>query len=228
MTVALYSVVFGTIFGSIAPKGDPSGLEAFSLYLLVAVIPWGFFATLTSMTTGAILGNSGLVRKVAFPRQALVISQVMFMFVQFTIEIALVALILLLAGSPALPWLPVVLVLMFLLACFAAGVGLVLGAATVYFRDLPYLWTIVTQVWFFLTPIVYTYESVEDKLNPALAKFIEWNPMTGFVTSFRRCLFDGTNPDVVLLAVLAAVSFTVLTAGAFVFAKLNRRLAEEA
>jgi ABC-2 type transport system permease protein len=86
-TVALYSFVFGKIFGSEAPVGDPSGIDQFSLYLLCAIIPWGFFATVTSMSTSAILGNAGLVRKVAFPRQALVISQVLFMMVQTSIEL---------------------------------------------------------------------------------------------------------------------------------------------
>jgi ABC-2 type transport system permease protein len=66
-------------------------LTAFGLYLLVGIIPWGFFSTVTNMSTGAILSNSGLVRKVAFPRQALVVSQVLFMLVQFSIELTLVS-----------------------------------------------------------------------------------------------------------------------------------------
>jgi lipopolysaccharide transport system permease protein len=227
-TVALYSFVFGRLFGSVAPTGSPSGLTQFSLYLLCGIIPWNFFSTVTNMSTGAILGNAGLVRKVAFPRQALVISQVLFMMVQSSIELGLVALILLIAGSPLLPWLPVLVLLLVLLAVFAAGIAMAISVLTVYFRDLPYLWTIVVQVWFFLTPIVYNYDSVEERLNGFARTIISWNPMTGFVRSFRHCLFDGTHPDFRVVAALALCSLLTFSAGSVVFVRFNRRLAEEA
>jgi len=227
-TVALYSFVFGSLFGSKAPTGDPSGLTQFSLYLLCGIIPWGFFATVTNMSTNAILGNAGLVRKVAFPRQALVIAQVLFMVVQTSIELTLVAAILLIAGSPLLPWLPFVLVLLALLAIFAAGIAMAVSVLTVYFRDLPYLWTIVTQVWFFLTPIVYSFESVEDKLNPVAARVVGWNPMTMFVRSFRHVIFDGRHPDFGTMGILSLVAAGSLSVGLTIFVRFNRRLAEEA
>lgn len=227
-TVALYSFVFGQLFGSVAPMGKPSGLTQFSLYLLCGVIPWGFFSTVTNMSTGAILGNSGLVRKVAFPRQALVLSQVLFMMVQASIELALVALILLVAGSPLLPWLPFVALLLCLLAIFATGISLAISVLTVYFRDLPYLWTIVIQVWFFLTPIVYDFDSVSNSLNGPTRAIITWNPMTGFVRSFRHCLFDGTHPDFLLVGGLALCAVASLLIGSSIFVRFNRRLAEEA
>lgn len=227
-TVALYSFVFGKLFGSVAPTGSPSGLTQFSLYLLCGIIPWNFFSTVTNMSTGAILGNAGLVRKVAFPRQALVVSQVLFMMVQSSIELALVAVILLIAGSPLLPWLPVVALLLCLLAVFAAGIALAVSVLTVYFRDLPYLWTIVIQVWFFLTPIVYNFDSVGERLNGPARAIISWNPMTGFIRSFRHCLFDGTHPDFLVVGGLALCSVVSLAIGLTVFVRFNRRLAEEA
>lgn len=227
-TVALYSFVFGSLFGSKAPTGNPSGLTQFSLFLLCAVIPWSFFSTVTNMSTSAILGNAGLVRKVSFPRQALVIAQVLFMMVQTSIELTLVATILLIAGSPVLPWLPFVVVLLVLLAVFAAGIAMAVSVLTVYFRDLPYLWTIVIQVWFFLTPIVYSYESVEDKLNPIAARLVAWNPMTLFIRSFRHALFDGRRPDLGALGILLLLAIASLSLGLSIFVKMNRRLAEEA
>lgn len=227
-TVALYSFVFGELFGSVAPTGNPSGLTQFSFYLLCGVIPWNFFSTVTNMSTGAILGNAGLVRKVAFPRQALVISQVLFMVVQSSIEFGLVAVILLIAGSPLIPWLPMVVFLLILLAIFAAGIAMAISVLTVYFRDLPYLWTIVIQVWFFLTPIVYNFDSVSERLNAPARTIITWNPMTGFIRSFRRCLFDGTHPDFLVVGGLALCSVASLALGSVVFVRFNRRLAEEA
>ena len=227
-TVALYAFVFGRLFGSVAPIGDPSGVDAFALYLLSGIIPWGFFATVTSMSTSAILGNSGLVRKVAFPRQSLVVAQVLFMAVQTSIELSLVAAILFIAGSPLLPWLPITVLLLLLLATFALGVSLCLSVLTVYFRDLPYLWTIITQVWFFLTPIVYNFESVKKKLGHIPRLIVGANPMTNFVRSFRYTLYDGRHPSLSVLALLLAYSLISVVVGTAVFSRLNRRLAEEA
>jgi ABC-2 type transport system permease protein len=150
------------------------------------------------------------------------------MMVQTSIELTLVAAILFVAGSPLLPWLPFVLILLVLLAVFAAGTAMAVSVLTVYFRDLPYLWTIVTQAWFFLTPIVYSYESVEEKLNPVAAHIVGWNPMTMFVRSFRHIMFDGTHPDFGTLGILFAIAAGSLAAGLSVFVKFNRRLAEEA
>ena len=99
---------------------------------------------------------------------------------------------------------------------------------TVYFRDLPYLWTIVTQVWFFLTPIVYSFESVEDKLNAVAARIGGWNPMTMFIRSFRHVMFDGRHPDFGTMGILSLIAAGSLLVGLFVFVRFNRRLAEEA
>ena len=67
----------------------------------------------------------------------------------------LLCIVLLIFGSPLLPWLPVLLLLMALLAMFTSGLALILAIGAVFFRDLKYLWTIVSQIWFFSTPVIY-------------------------------------------------------------------------
>ncbi len=68
---------------------------------------------------------------------------------------ALLLIVLLFAGSPFLPWLPLVVLTSILLALFATGIALAFSVLAVYFRDVSYLWAILIQVWFFATPIVY-------------------------------------------------------------------------
>ena len=91
----------------------------------------------------------------------LVFSNVLHACVQFAIEMALLGVVLLIAGSPFLPWLPVVVLTSVLLAVFGSGFALALSVLSVYFRDMNYLWAIVLQVWFFATPIVYPPELLE-------------------------------------------------------------------
>jgi ABC-type polysaccharide/polyol phosphate export permease len=226
-TVVTYSFVFGVLFDSNPPKGDPSGIELFAFFLLCALLPWNFFAAVTNGGMGILIQNAGLVRKVAFPRETLVLANVGQALVQFGIEMALLAVVLLVVGSPLIPWLPVTIFLMLLLSVFAAGFALALSALAVYYRDLSYLWGIFLQLWFFATPIVYDPSFADENLPSWAVSLLEANPMTAFVNAFRATMYDGTAPGLrgVLYCIgLAAASFAF---GWYVFGKLSRRFAEE-
>ena len=151
---------------SAGPVGENSGLTGFAWILLCAIIPWNFFAVVNNIGLTAITSNSGLVRRVAFPRETLVFSNVLFALVQFAIELVVLSgVLLIVAGAPILPWIPVAALLGILLAVFASGIGLALSALAVYFKDLTYLWAITLQVWFFITPVVYPPSVVEAITN---------------------------------------------------------------
>lgn len=226
-SMLIYSFVFSIVFGAAAPVGDPSGLKIYSLYLLCGILPWGFFTLTTNLGMASITVNAGLVRKVAFARETLVISQVIFCFVQFSIEMGLLALAMLFFGSHFLPWLPIIILHMLLLAIFASGIALALAASSVYFRDLRYLWTIVIQVMFFATPIIYSPDRIEGKL-PGFVNFLwEWNPAKVFVMQFRHMLYSGASPNWGHFGYLAIVSAISLVAGWSIFQRLSRRIAEE-
>jgi ABC-type polysaccharide/polyol phosphate export permease len=223
----IYTFVFGVVFGATAPIGEPSGLNVYALYLLCGILPWGFFSQVTNLGMNALLSNASLVRKVAFARETLVISQVIFCVVQWSIEMSLLAVVLIIAGSPILPWLPVTILLMVCLAVYAAGFALALSAAAVFFRDLRYLWSILVQVMFFATPIIYTPDRLDGKLPAAIDFILTWNPMAVFILSFRHMLYGGAAPDWWEMLYLVAVSVAVFIAGWAIFARLSRRVAEE-
>ncbi|MEO5974084.1 MAG: ABC transporter permease [Ilumatobacteraceae bacterium] len=223
----IYWFVFGVVFGATAPVGHPSGIKVYALYLLTGILPWGFFSLVTNLGMGSLLGNAGLVRKVAFAWETLVFAQVIFAFVQFCIEMSILCIALLIAGSPILPWIPVAFLLMFLLAVYASGFALALAASAVFFRDLRYLWTIVIQVMFFATPIIYTPDRLDGKLHPYIEFILHWNPMAVFIQSFRHMLYSGRTPEWGSIAYLVGASVASFLFGWFVFGKLSRRIAEE-
>jgi len=197
------------------------------LYLLSGILPWGFINLISGLGIQALTSNSALVRKVKFARETLVFSEVLFSLVQFSIEMSLLCIVLVFFGSPLLPWLPMVVLLMALLAIFTSGIALVLSVGAVFFRDLKYLWTIVTQIWFFSTPVIYDPARVEEKISGFWYSVYHWNPSTAFVRSFRHVTFDGRGPELVDLAVLVVVSFVSLAIGLAVFGRFSRRIAEE-
>jgi len=223
----IYTVVFGAIFGVQAPPGDPSGITIYSLYLLSGILPWGFINLICGLGLQSLLNNAHLIRKVNFARETLVFSEVLFCLVQFSIEMSLLCIVLLIFGSPLLPWLPMLVLLMLLLAAFSAGVALILSIGSVFFRDLRYLWTIVSQVWFFSTPVIYDPARVEERISGFWYSVYHWNPSTAFVRSFRHVTFDGRAPELSDLVVLVVVSAVSLTLGLAVFNRFSRRIAEE-
>jgi lipopolysaccharide transport system permease protein len=225
--VLIYGFVFGTLFQSTAPVGSPSGLTGFAYYLLCALLPWNFFSLVNSFGLGSISANAGLVRRVAFPREVLVFSNVLHACVQFSIEMALLCVVLVIAGSPFLPWLPVVVLTSVLLAVFGSGFALALSVLAVYFRDMNYLWTIVLQVWFFATPIVYAPELLEARAPEWIQTVLSLNPMNAFVEVYRRCLYDGGAPGWKTMLALTAASLASLAAGWAIFRRFVRRLPEE-
>ena len=226
-TVAIYSFVFGHLFGAVAPKGTHSDVQTFALYLLCALLPWNFLMLVTNTGMNSLVANAALVRKVAFPREVLVFANSLHGIVQFGIEMLLLTTALVIAGSYFFVWIPVVILQMVLLMFFASGLALFLAAGNVYFRDLNYLWQIFSQVWFFATPIVYMPSLIEGKVPHAVKAVLDLNPMAVFGQGFRRSMYDNSFPGWDNLGACAAVAVLSMLIGWSIFTKLSRRFAEE-
>lgn len=228
LTVVLtYGFVFGVVLGATAPLGDPSGLQNFALYLLTGVLPWGFFTLTTGQGLAALSSNAGLVRKVSFPREALVLAQSLFCLIQHSIEMMVLNVMMLAFGVNVLPHLPTTIFLIAMNCIFATGVGFILAPTTVYFRDLPYLWQVLTQIYFFMTPIIYTADAIKEKVPNFVSSVLKWNPMAVVTRGFRHTLYDGGSPPLSTFIYLPIIGMATLALGLFVFRRLDRRIAEE-
>lgn len=227
-TLAIYGFVFGILFGAQAPVGENSGLTGFAWFLLCAIIPWNFFAVVNNIGLTAITSNSGLVRRVAFPRETLVFSNVLFALVQFAIELVVLSgVLLVVAKAPILPWIPIAALLGIFLAVFAAGLALALSALAVYFKDLTYLWAITLQVWFFITPVVYPPSVVENQVPEWAQNILRVNPMVHFVGAFRDLLYHAQMPNIQRIGAILLSAVVSLAIGWTVFIRLSPRLPEE-
>jgi ABC-type polysaccharide/polyol phosphate export permease len=207
--------------------GDPSGLDVFALWLLAGVLTWNYFAGGTSAAMGTLLGNANLVKKVYFPREVLVFATVGSLLITHFIELGLLVVALLIFGNMVLPWIPVMLVLVVLLTLFTTGIGLVLGALNVYFRDLGHLWAIAIMFWFYASPVVYPLSYVENNASPTVLNLYEANPMMQFVEAARNVMYDLRMPSLGTFAYLTAWAVAVMALGLWTFGKLSGRFAEE-
>ena len=227
-TVVIYSIVFGVLLKADPPTGDPSGLHNFTVWLLCGLLPWNFFGGGLNGAMGVLTGNAGLIRKVYFPREGLVLSFVASMLVTFIIEMGVLLVILVLFGNNIWPWLPLVAVLMAVQTVFITGFALALSVLNVYFRDIQYLvGAILLQAWFFLTPIVYPINLVDEQASPAVARLYTLNPMVRYVETYRDLLYDNRGPTLVNCIYLTVTAAVTLGIGMWIFRRYEARLAEE-
>ena len=231
-TMVIFAVVFGVFLKVDVPPGDPSGLDVFALFLLCGILPWNLVSNGMTGAMGTMLANSNLIKKVYFPRQILIAANVASSVVAFLIEMAVLAVVLLIAGNFVLPWILPVVALMAVQAVFVLGIGLTLGVLNVYFRDVQHFTSILLQLWFYATPVVYPVSVVPQKAD-ALGitipvRFLyDLNPMVRFVEVYRDLLYDVRAPAAADLAYLLVVSLLSLGVGLMVFARLEPKLAEE-
>jgi lipopolysaccharide transport system permease protein len=234
-SMLIYTFVFGFIFRSNPDPGNPSGLDVFALWLLCGLLPWTFFSGAVSQGMGSLVANANLIQKVYFPRTVLPISIVLASAYNWLFEMGVLVVVLSVVGSFVIPWLPLVVLTMLLLAVFASGVALLLSIANVHFRDTQNFVQIGLQVWMYLTPIIYPIRLVQefsDRLGGLMGTTItltdiyRLNPMEQFVDVFRQLLYDNRWPDVGSFIACAVWAFVALALGGMVFRRNERKLAE--
>jgi ABC-2 type transport system permease protein len=186
---ALYLVVFYLVFQVFLGSGIP----LFPIFLLSGLLVWNLVSTALPGACGAVVGNSALVKKVYFPREILALAAVGASLVHFFLQGIVLLLALVLFRYPVSPTycllIPPALVVLLLLM---AAIGVFLAAVNVYVRDAQHLLELVLLAWFWMTPIVYQYRLVSDKLHNK--GWPEWlpllNPVTPIVLAFQRGIYN--------------------------------------
>lgn len=188
MLLVVYYFVFSVLLGS--------GIPRFPIYLLSGLLAWNLFAVGLSSATSSVVSNAGIVNKVWFPREVLPLSAIGAAVVHFFLQSIVMLLALLLFRHPVgwrfLPLIPLALIS---LLTFLAAISLLFAAANVYLRDIQHFVEILLLPWFFLTPIVYSYDLIAGKLGGKAFLYLI-NPVTPVVLVFQRAIY-GEYSDVV-------------------------------
>ena len=227
----VYTFVFSVFLKVAPPPGVPSRLNSFPLFLLCGLLPWSFFVGAVTTSASALLNSGGIVTKVRFAREHVVLAPVIALAASLVIELFVVVAFLVSQARNPLPYLPVVAVLLVLLTSFTAGLSLLIAPLCVKFRDLSHLLSIVFMAWFYLTPIAYPIDRVPPTATVLGHQFdvhqlLLLNPMARFVQAFRNCLYDLTLPGRTTFVTLILSSFVVLFLGYRSFLRRSHRLIE--
>lgn len=228
-TMIVYTIVFSLIFRARPSIGDPSGLDVYALWLMCGLLPWTYFTRVVNGGMSSIISNGSLIKKVYFPRIHLPLAVATSTGFTWVNEMGLLALVLLLFGAMVIPWLPVVLVFMLLLAMFAVGLAMLLAIANVHFRDMQHFTAILLQMWFYLSPILYPVtlvEEVAEQRGQWILDVYRLNPIERFVAVFRQLMYDNRWPDPVDALWCLFWAVAVFSLGALVFVRNEKKLAE--
>ena len=226
-TLAIFALIFGVLLRFDPPRAGNERFDNFALYLFCALIMWNVFYGIVTGAMESLLKAGPLLTKVYFPPEAPAVATSITVLLQAAIEVSILMLILVSLANVSWTFLlwPVLLVL---LAVFALGIGLVLSAWNVRYRDIGYLTSIVLQFLFYATPIVYPLAVIpEQALGLPARDIIRLNPLSQFTEASRELLYGLDWPGVLRLALMALISLVVGAGGWLMFKARTSNIAEE-
>jgi ABC-2 type transport system permease protein len=239
ITIAVYWVIFTKVFKNPIP--------AFVLFLMTGVLVFNMFQTALGAAVGSVVGNAPLVKKVWFPREILPLASIGAAMVDFLLQsIVLIGALAIFRWHVGWGYLLLIPAALIALLLFITALALWLAAVNVRYRDTQHFLGIVLMVWFWATPIIYSFQQVARRLPHSICWLQLLNPFTIISLSFQRALYNkkvvnankpGVTPTPILpdhgqlwyfgiLGILAAGSLLLLLYTSRKFRKLEGDFAE--
>jgi len=212
-------VIFSVVFGGLAQM--PSDGYPYPVFVFAGLLPWSFFSTAISASGQSLVGSAHLVSKVYFPRLLIPLASVGGGLLDLLVSTVILLLMMLWYGV-GLSWSLLAAPLLLAAVVFTAlGVGTLLSALTVAYRDFAHLTPFLVQIWLYLTPVIFPVSIVPRQWQWLLYL----NPMTGLVEGFRAA-FLGKPFDALGLSISCAIAATIFALGVAYFERVERRFAD--
>ncbi len=198
-------------------------VENYTIFMIVALIPWTFFTTAVQTGTGCVVANGNILKKVYFPREIIPISVTTSQLVNFLITCLIMFVFIIFSGvgfSKHVLLLPVIVLVQYVLTL---AINFLLSAITVFVHDVDHFVSVALTLGFYATPIVYLASMLPAKFQWAMSV----NPMAVMVEAYRAILFYHKLPDLKLFGIWTILSFVLLVVNYILFKKLEKSFVEE-
>jgi lipopolysaccharide transport system permease protein len=218
--IAIFTFIFAGIFG--ARFGASDSHWDYALYLFCGLLPWSMFQESVQQSATTIVAHANLVKRVVFPLETLPAAQAFAALgTQLFATIALLIGIVVIRQNLQLTalWFPLLLIPQLL---FALGAAWLIASLGVFLRDIAQGITLLLMAWMYLTPIIYPESIVPERFQ----WFINVNPFTPLVRSYRHIFLDGLAPDWRGLAYFTAVALVLFIFGYWWFARTRKNFAD--
>ena len=218
----LQVVVYYIVFPYLMRGAD---IDNYIVYLVTGIIPWTFFASCISAGTSVIKANDGIIKKVYFPKEVLVVSQVLSGIVNFFISSIIVILFCLLSGVGISIHIITIPIIVLIQSILTLGIVFILSSLEVYAQDLEYVVTFILNMLFYGTPILYSISSFSNA--GLVGTLIRLNPMTTLMFAYRDAFMYHQWPDFTNLFFVLILGLVTLAIGYQIFKKLEKGFAEK-
>jgi lipopolysaccharide transport system permease protein len=216
LAMVVFTLVFGRVAG-IRPQGIP-----YPVFVYAGLLPWTYFASSLTSSSNSVVANTNLVTKVYFPRLIIPVAAVVVPLVDFLMSAVVLAG--LMAWYGVVPGWEIALLPVFIAFAFltALGIGLLLSAVNVRYRDVPYAIPFLMQIWMFASPVIYATTFVPERWRWLLSL----NPMTAVIEGFRWALLDAPAPGAGVVATSVAAAAVGSALGFVYFRRVERHFAD--
>jgi lipopolysaccharide transport system permease protein len=213
-------IVFSAVFGKLGKM--PSDGIAYPVFSFAGLVPWYYFSKAVSEASESLVRNTNLLSKVYFPRLIIPLTPVLSGLVDFGISFTtLICMAVYFGIYPSLS-IAIVPVLLLLMMLTAYGVGMFLSALNAKYRDIKHVTFFMTQLWMFISPVVYPTSMVPERF-----RFIyQLNPLAGILETFRWALLGNRPFPADMLLFSTIISLILFIIGIFYFKKMERFFAD--
>lgn len=206
MVMVIMVIVFSNMFRF--------NIENFPVYLIIGQTCFTFLVESTNQAIWSITGNAALLKKTYVPKYVFTLAKVTSSCVNLIFSLGAMIIVFIVCRVE-LSWrflfIPFILLQLYL---FSLGIGMLLAATNVFFRDIQYIYSAITTAWMYLTPIFYPLSQLPEWLQWGIKHL---NPMYSYVTQFRDVVLNGQMPGHSLLGMGVGAALFALALGSFVF-----------
>ena len=197
-------------------------MQNYSVYLLLGIILWNYFAEATQTGMNSLVSKRDLVTKLYFPRETLILAANLSSLITLLLNLIIFAIFY--AASGLMPGFSILLFLPYLalLFLFSTGVSFILATLFSRFHDLSHIWEVLLQILFWLTPIIYDMSFVPEPWR----QLLYLNPMTQFISFSRRLFLINQVPSLWQNFVILITSLTIFALGYWFFKKQESKIVE--
>lgn len=211
LTLLVMDIVFTQFFGRNTPH--------YIIYIFCGNLIFSFFNEATKGGMSTIMGNAGIFTKVNVPKYLFLLSKNVQALINFALILVVFFIFVALDG---LPFTLKFFCLLYPIAClilFNIGIGMILSALFVFFRDVQYLYDVFTMLLMYMSAIFYTIDSYSYEVQCAFLL----NPVYLFIRYFRKIVIEAAIPTVWFHLLMAADVVIVLGIGCFMYKKYNTK-----
>ena len=216
----LTMIIFTIVFGKLAKM--PSGGIPYPIFSYSGLLLWTYFSNSISAAGNSLISNEKLVSKIYFPRLLIPTSSTVSGLLDYAIAMSILVIMMVyynFCPNISIILLPYVILMTFILS---NGVGYLLSAINVKYRDIRHALPFFIQLLLFLTPVIYPTDIGGGKYSWIFLL----NPMSGFISAHRTCILGQTSLDVLGLLVSSVLTVVIFIIGIIYFKKTESYFAD--